>query len=204
MLNVTQTGVVMSKTVKRVMTVTMFGLVALLGAKAEAHTVIIKGTPRVCSVCSDAKDNLFEEVLNDPNLANSLAIAELTVKTKLVTILCDNTEVQLKNVWTLKNEAPLAGWDPNTKTAHANFFVSVQPFVDFVLDQGLCIEPPKVVLIRRMDAVYRAYECFGSAPDQCSSKVLVSKMKLDDCKVPPNAQPPTPYDCKKPQFEHPL
>ena len=38
MLNVTQTGVVMSKTVKRVMTVMMIGLVAMLGAKAEAHT----------------------------------------------------------------------------------------------------------------------------------------------------------------------
>ena len=42
-----------SKTVKTVMTVTIIGLVAMLGAKAEAHTRIINGKPRVCSVCDD-------------------------------------------------------------------------------------------------------------------------------------------------------
>ena len=42
MLNVTQTEVVMSKTVKRAMRVMMIGLVALLGAKAEAHYYVVR------------------------------------------------------------------------------------------------------------------------------------------------------------------
>ena len=41
MLNVTQTEIVMSKTVKRAMRVMMIGLVALLGANAEAHYVYV-------------------------------------------------------------------------------------------------------------------------------------------------------------------
>lgn len=51
MLNVTQTGVVMSKTVKRAMRVMMFGLVAMLGANAEAHFHKVGGTGYWCSFC---------------------------------------------------------------------------------------------------------------------------------------------------------
>ena len=43
MLNVTQTEVVMPKTVKRAMRVMMIGLVALLGANAEAHYYVVSG-----------------------------------------------------------------------------------------------------------------------------------------------------------------
>ena len=84
-----------SKTVKTVMTVTMIGLVAMLGAKAEAHTRIINGKPRVCSVCDD--DATVEEVP-----ANFIGLAELIVKTqKTVTILCPKEEVQVKTELTL-------------------------------------------------------------------------------------------------------
>ena len=48
MLNVTQAEVVMSKTVKRVMTVMMIGLVAMLGAKVEAHFKKVGGTAYWC------------------------------------------------------------------------------------------------------------------------------------------------------------
>jgi hypothetical protein len=41
----------MSKTVKRVMTVMMVGLVAMLGAKAEAHYIMLGGKLKYCSVC---------------------------------------------------------------------------------------------------------------------------------------------------------
>ena len=50
MLNVTQTGVVMSKTVKRAMRVMMIGLVALLGANAEAHYYVAAGKYKYCSL----------------------------------------------------------------------------------------------------------------------------------------------------------
>ena len=40
----------MSKTVMRVM---MIGLVAMLGAKAEAHYFIVGGKVKYCSVCVD-------------------------------------------------------------------------------------------------------------------------------------------------------
>ena len=46
-----------SKTVKRVMRVMMIGLVAMLGAKAEAHYIVVKGKVKFCSIvlmCSEA------------------------------------------------------------------------------------------------------------------------------------------------------
>jgi hypothetical protein len=52
MLNVTQTGVVMFKTVKSAMRVMMVGLVAMLGFKAEAHYVVVNGKAKYCSGCS--------------------------------------------------------------------------------------------------------------------------------------------------------
>ena len=50
MLNVTQTGVVMSKTVSGVMRVMMIGMVAMLGAKAEAHYIVVRGSYKYCSL----------------------------------------------------------------------------------------------------------------------------------------------------------
>jgi hypothetical protein len=50
MLNVTQTEVVMSKTVKRTMRVMMAGLVAMLGANAEAHYYVAAGKYKYCSL----------------------------------------------------------------------------------------------------------------------------------------------------------
>jgi hypothetical protein len=43
----------MPKTVKRAMRVMMIGLVAMLGAKAEAHYYIVGGKVKYCSVCVD-------------------------------------------------------------------------------------------------------------------------------------------------------
>ena len=74
----------MSKTVKRVMTVMMIGLVALLGAKAEAHTRWINGKPRTCSICGHGT---LEEV---PDPKKHPAVAELFVKTAEVRITCND------------------------------------------------------------------------------------------------------------------
>ncbi len=114
-----------SKTAKRVMTVTMIGLVAMLGAKAEAHTFWFRGKPRVCSVCSDGE---LRDVREDPR--SIFAVAELIVRTQKARILCpDKTEVQVNEELTLIGETPSAawqGWTEDNKTAQVALFVSDQ------------------------------------------------------------------------------
>jgi hypothetical protein len=206
MLNVTQTGVVMSKTVKRVMTVMMIGLVALLGANAEAHTRWINGKPRICSICSKPDETTLEEVLQDPNALTSLVVAELTVKTKEVVIKCpDGTEVQLKNKMTLMDESPLIEWNADRFTAKVDFFVSDEPIGKLVVPLRLCGGAlPYDVEIHRMQAEYKAYACTSPDPreDPCSEKALISSMKLSNCRVPPDADDDTEYVCDAPEFNH--
>jgi len=199
----------MSKTVKRVMTVMMIGLVALLGAKAEAHTRWFNGKPRVCSICDD--DATLMEV------PNGLYQADLIVKTQLVTILCPGTvELKSRKEWTLIGQsAPIAvKSESGIGQVAFRFRVSDQPIVNF----GFCGvrngEPilPDLLQITKMSAKYKAYECNGFDPDgtiTCSSKLLVSTMELNNCKVSPDAVPdavpPDPasfYVCEKPISRH--
>jgi hypothetical protein len=204
MLNVTQTEAVMSKTVKRVMTVMMIGLVALLGAGAEAHTRWINGKPRVCSICSGPEDTMLEEVpadLINPKIP-APAVAELIVKTNEVTITCsDNTKVKLKGkkdeaILIAETPSNLWAYDPTTKIARVRFFVSDELFEIL----GFCGVAKIIdVQILKMSAKYKASGCTDSG---CSSRVRLSTMTLNDCKVPPDAAPGTLYDCKRPKIEH--
>ena len=82
MLNVTQTGVVMSKTVKRVMTVMMVGLAATLGANAEAHYRIIRGVLKFCDHC------FVGDLKAVPNLDQKLAEVEGVARQAQVDIRC--------------------------------------------------------------------------------------------------------------------
>jgi hypothetical protein len=194
------------------MKVMLVGLVAMLGVKAEAHWKIVAGKLKFCSICSDAT---LTEVPPHPDPLVNLpapAVAELIVKTKLVTISCpDNTEVQLKKPVTLSAQTPSGkwlDWDSKKKTARVEFFVSDKPFVDLGLcgvDQNGMPVQPDAVQILKMNATYNAYECTGSDPtDPCSSMVLVSIMKLNNCTVPPDAPVDTLYVCNTPNIEHVL
>jgi len=187
------------------MTVMMIGLVAMLGANAEAHTRWFKGRPFVCSICSDAKDTELREVLEDPR--SIFAVAELVVKTQKARILCpDKTEVQVNEELTLVGETPSAawqGWTEDNKTARVALFVSDQ-VLGFCVDQKGELVPPFSMQILKMSATYNAYECTGPDRNPCSSKVLISSMKLKNCQVPRNASVGTYYVCNAPVFEHVL
>ena len=204
----------MSKTVKRVMTVMMIGLVALLGAKAEAHTRWINGKPRTCSICDKDVDEKGQpqeaatlEVPED--WPSHFAVAELIVKTNDVAITCDGiTVVRLKGN---KNEAILTTerlsglWtymktsDPETLEAVPNFEIDSEQLYKMLGFVVVCRSAPKVQILR-MRARYNVYEC--TASECLSSRVLLSSMKLNDCEVPLNADMGTLYTCKKPIFDH--
>ena len=202
----------MSKTVKRVMTVTMIGLVALLGANAEAHTRWINGKPRTCSICDndDGKTGEAASLEVPDDWQSHFAVAELIVKTKDVAITCDGiTVVRLKGK---KNEATLTTerlsklWTYDTTThpdtAVPNFekidSEQLYKMLGFVVVCGSGRTPQ--VQILQMRARYKVYEC--TASDCLSSRVLLSSMKLNDCEVPLNAELGTEYTCEDPIFDH--
>lgn len=84
-----------SKTVKRVTTVMMIGLVAMLGAKAEAHYILVKNKIKFCSICIDVEHTEADtpaevDVVME---ADTPAEVEVVVTTKNVEILCSTGTV---------------------------------------------------------------------------------------------------------------
>lgn len=198
----------MSKTVKRVMRIIMVSLIATLGAKAEAGYFWFFGKIKFCSVCLGRRTLM--EVPPDPNDSTHPhpAVAELRVKTKLVEIWCpeQSAVIQSRKPVTLvaetQSDDAMNPWQWDGKTA--NVFVKVE---DGFLKEMFCpdSDPLEVnVQILKMSATANAYECTGSDPtNPCSSRVLVSSMKLNNCSL----QPPDPngdqfYDCNDPDFHH--
>jgi hypothetical protein len=198
----------MSKTVKRVMTVMMIGLVALLGAEAEAHTRWFNGKPRTCSICDrdgNEKGATLQDVPAEWSRAD-LAVAELIVTTKEVTITCGDRElVTLKgkdNAATLIAERLSSQWTYDSTGAHPRFEIASDDLYERL--GFLCAEGPAKAQVLKMTAVYRVSECADADPllGACSSRILLSTMKLNNCKVPLNAALGTQYTCDAPIFEH--
>jgi len=187
-----------SKTAKRVMTVTTIGLVAMLGAEAEAHTRIINGKPRVCSICDD--DARVEEVP-----ANFFGVAELIVRTeRTVTIVCPREDVQVKTELTLVGETPFRGPEKGEADVPVRLVVSGQ-INGFCVDEKGNPTPSVDMEIPAMNLEYNAYECSADPRDsECRSRVLVSSLRLK-CRIPKGEDPgipDTPYECKNPRDEH--
>ncbi len=82
----------MSKTVKRVMTVMMIGLVAMLGAKAEAHWVILKGQCYWHSGECVRKDE--DPPIEPPPLNESPPLGETRAIPTSVEILCPDGTIR--------------------------------------------------------------------------------------------------------------
>ncbi|MCA1851884.1 MAG: hypothetical protein LC647_05690, partial [Beggiatoa sp.] len=68
----------------------MIGLVALLGAKAEAHYVYVAGKYKYCSVCVDAKLKGEKDSINPTTHTEEL---EFLLTTKSVEILCPDEQI---------------------------------------------------------------------------------------------------------------
>ena len=198
----------MSKTVKRAIRVMMIGLVAMLGAKAEAHYYVVAGKAKYCSVCVDAE--LAEHEEHPVNPATSTEVpdhgegVEFCVKTKKITVLCPN---EVKKVWA---PAKLIVRQPIRSGVSTRF--DLKSLVDPHFCQGMT--PPIAVLARRIRVAIKTYACAdptnsdpaNSDPTKCET---VSEWKAK-CKLPkeygfhnppvPGVTPPVPagvtaYDC---------
>jgi hypothetical protein len=187
MLNVTQTGVVMSKTVKRVTTVMMIGLVALLGAQAEAHTRWVNGKPRTCSHCGHGTLSLTDVL--EKNL-----VAEYLVTTKEVRIECANSDiVTLKDKNTATLVARTLSTDPkwvnfDGKTAEVEFFDHLGELGEtdeLFANLGFCSKQAGLVdaKILKMSGRFEVSACLPDTDNPCRARVLLSTMQLNDCKL---------------------
>ena len=208
MLNVTQTGVVMSKTVKRVMTVMMIGLVAMLGTKAEAHTWRFNGIVRTCSTCGHGTFTELDLKSLHP------AVAELVVKTKEARIECDDGSIvtlRANNPAILVARTLSTKWiyNPETQKAEVEFFVPGESDDLFAL-LGFCSEanPLVEVQILKLSARFEVSQCLPiqDPSNPCSARVLLVTTELKECEVALNARERTTYSCDEvvPQREaHP-
>ncbi len=182
--------VVMSKTVKRVMTVMMIGLVALLGANAEAHTRWINGKPRTCSHCGHGTLSLTD-VLDLKNL-----VAEYLVTTKEVRIECTKGDIVTlkgnKNTATLVARTlstdPIKWVVADGKTAEVEFFDHLEGELLGETDKlfanlGFCSRENPLVdaQILKMSGRFEVSACLPDTDDPCSARVLLSTMQLNDC-----------------------
>lgn len=189
----------MSKTVMRVM---MIGLLAMLGAKAEAHYYVVAGKAKYCSVCVDAELAEHEEHPINPatqtkEFAPHNEEVEFCVTTKSVDIMCPLSGA--KRMWV---EQPLVirkpiGPDDITgiTTAQVEGVFTSLPLVethDFCQGEG----PPIAVLIRAMKVEIKTHACGILDRTNCEAVSFVTgKCRLPEEYGLPNVPPGTLYDC---------
>jgi hypothetical protein len=198
MLNVTQTGVVMFKTVKSAMRVMMVGLVALLGANAEAHYVVVSGKYKYCSL------HCIVDLMKVPNPILGPAQVRCEATAALVEISCPSgTLVQSAVNGVLVGQGPIdqSNWQQGGK-AHVEVLLGMP---ESLLDQltGLCDDPdwtptPGKVKILEMP---RADICVGpDLPDLCSS--AASTAMFYNCTIPSGSPRGTLYECDTQIIDH--
>jgi hypothetical protein len=199
----------MSKTVKRVTRVMIVGLVAMLGAKAEAHYTVRYGKAYYCSVDVVAK-------LTGVDPIDLTAEAESVVTTKKVEYSCsDGTRGQSTEGWTLtarrlihldRDQDQHLGITVGIKTippappvefvtAELVIIVSDQPLLD-----RFCPTSSGEIIIRSMSVVINIYTAARS--------VLASTAEFKNCtlsnKYNLSTLPPIGfrYDCYPGSYEH--
>lgn len=183
----------MSKTVKRVMRVMMIGLVALLGAKAEAHYYVASGKYKYCSLHGHG----YFTGVPDPNLVGPAQVRGEATAT-LVEISCPNgTLVQSAVNWVLVGQAPIdqSNWKVGGK-AHVEVHLGMP---EFLLDQltGRCgvdwtPTPSKVKILVMAEAKI----CVG--PGDPGLPVCPTAASIDtflDCTIPSGSPRETTYEC---------
>ena len=209
MLNVTQTGVVMFKTVKSAMRVMMVGLVALLGANAEAHYVVVSGKYKYCSL------HCIVDLRKVPNPILWPAEVKCEATAALVEISCPNeTLVQVPVNVDMVGQGRIdqEDWtayksDPGLGKAHVEVNIPLDSLLDSLLEKlppVVCIKYPlwtptlKEVKILEMP---RADICIGpDLPDLCSS--AASTATFYNCTIPSGSPRGTLYECDTQTIDH--
>ena len=158
----------MSKTVMRVM---MIGLVAMLGAKVEAHYYVAGGQAKRCSVCVDAELAEHEEhTVNLTNLTEVPALhsekVEFCVTTESVDILCPSN-AKKKEVWK-RVRLPVVQQQIVPGVTTVQGIVSDDSLKDPSKHPDFCQgEIPDAVLIRAMKLKMETYTCAILDPNKC-------------------------------------
>ncbi|MGH8607921.1 MAG: hypothetical protein ACREX9_11030 [Gammaproteobacteria bacterium] len=192
----------MSKTVMRVM---MIGLVAMLGAKAEAHYFIVGGKAKYCSICVDVK--LIYEDVPPPHTEELEFVA--TIPQEKAEILClDGTVKKSTDEVVLRvrkligqgdiTEAQL-GTDSAT-TAEVEAIVSDAAFLTKKINKfNVCPDfSPVDVLVRAVNLKIISNQCTSTPCKPVSSLEAVCTLSDKfDLKNYPKKLPPieTRYDC---------
>ncbi len=204
-----------SKTVKSVMTVMMVGLIAMLGAKAEAHWVVVKGR---CFWHSGECVRQDKEPAPDPVPILLPPIGEVVVTPKQVEILCDGIVQKLdlsSEQWTLATRRPIVGSDitrvtnPRGKVSRNGEWAVIVSDAHFLEDPDSIFCPkstPKDVIIREMAVKMNLYcsrltdkACFSKPDEPHSSweaKTCTLPVGFNLEKYPENLPPRgTPFAC---------
>ena len=178
----------MSKTVKRAMRVMMIGLVALLGANAEAHYVYVAGKYKYCSVCNEAKLTAENDSIS-PDHTEQLEFILTTISTDETVppleILCPNgTIVPSWEQFTLAVQRTIGEGDITNGEGGPLTIAEVQACVSdgaLLVSSLFCDgDPPTDVLIRKMKAESKTSWCPVSNLLPC---VPVST-SVADCTLP--------------------
>ncbi|MGH9961553.1 MAG: hypothetical protein ACREBC_31240 [Pyrinomonadaceae bacterium] len=200
----------MSKTVK---TIALLGLAlpAMLGTKAEAHSVYTNGRWVYHSVGCIAE---LESVSNPATVPSSV---ECVVNTALVETLCQDPSglvypVTLPIQVTLVSKAPIAPGDvTGPGLAQVEVIVPDAPLLNVNLNPACVNSTPIAVLIRNMASKISVFRCVGAVVDPCLVR-LVTSIAAAQCELPaqfnldnyPENLPPdgTPFTCTDPVSVH--
>jgi hypothetical protein len=201
---------------KRVMGVLTVGLVAMLGAEAEAHYIVVAGKAKYCSVCVDV--GLHGDEATPPHDEE----VEVTVTTSITEYLCQNTiqtvtdQVALVVRTSIEQGDITHATDQNgtlllTTTAEVkNIVVSDMALLVASNPSNPCGNvAPSDVLIRAMSL--KIVYCDPGDLTLCKP---LSTLQFEQCTLPvkfnfnnyPNKLPPvgTLYDCTAPIHIPPL
>lgn len=160
----------MSKTVKRVITVTMIGVVAMLGVTAEAHYVVIRGR---CYWHSHECSRQDTDV-RDP--VPILLTGEVISTTNRVELLCPGGNVEGEPV-TLTARKPIVPSD-TTRVTNSQGQISRNAEWTVIVSDGYFLAstfcpgsvppvPPQDVIIREMSVKMNLY-CSSRTDRECS------------------------------------
>lgn len=175
---------------KRAMIVTMVGLlVAMLGATAEAHYIMVKAKLKWHSL------NCGVDLKAVPSPDLNPAEVECVAEPRLVEILCvddpaNATQPRVVKVDLSKTPVTLVAKkriDQNDIThetnAHVEVIISDEPFLNFGVCEALNLTSIDV-LIRTVSIKIKAYGCVGPDPDPCLQKVLASTFSVAGYTLP--------------------
>ncbi|MGH8489429.1 MAG: hypothetical protein ACREXS_11355 [Gammaproteobacteria bacterium] len=199
-----------SKTVKRAMRVMMIGLVAMLGVKAEAHYIVVKGR----CVWHSLECYREDEAPQDPVPILFPPVGEVVATPLKVQVLCPGGVQDLdlsKEEWTLAAQKPILQSDitrvttPRGKTSGNAEWTVVVSDAHFLEDPEAVFCPdrknPQEVLIHEMSVKMNLY-CSRFDP-KCKPNVPHSTWEAKSCVLPVGFDVKnlpargTPYSCSE-------